>query len=139
MGGMSRRKGASGELEVAELIRKALGVNMRRRLSQYQSGGCDLEPCDANAERVMGRFAIEVKRLVRITEPQRQKLWQESVYQAEQMPGLPIPVLVFRADRQDWRVTCWVSATLPGGNTAVGLIEATMPMDDWLALVGAGQ
>lgn len=102
MAALSRRKGADGEREVARLIHDLVGVRMRRRLSQYQSGGFDLEPADGSS--LLAGHAIEVKRGRRATQATVARWWQETCEQA----GNLTPVLWFRGDGEAWRVMCHV-------------------------------
>ena len=89
----SRRKGHDGEREVAALLRQALGIEVARNLQQTRDGGHDIE---------VAGFALEIKRASVVTEAKVARWWQQALDQADRA-GLT-PVLVFRADRQPWRV-----------------------------------
>lgn len=123
-GAHSRRKGADGEREIARLILELLGVPMRRRLSQYQCGGFDLEPADDSA--LLTRRAIEVKRARRATLATVLRWWREPCAQA----GEKNPVLRFRSDGEDWRVVCRV--VVEGQR-----IEPALTAPDWALLMRA--
>lgn len=91
MGGKaSRTKGQVGEREVCKLLGEALGVSLDRNLDQVRNGGCDI---------VYEHFAIEVKRQEKL---QIDKWWEQCVRQAKAIEKHPI--LVFRRNRESWRV-----------------------------------
>lgn len=102
MGLMQRTKGATAEREVAALIRDLTGWDVRRRCRQH-----DL---DSDLLGVPG-WAIECKRQKTATRGQIKAWWRQTVEQATQVaaveegrPGtVLIPLLVFRADRDEWR------------------------------------
>lgn len=87
---MQRRKGASGERELAGLLREQLGLEVTRNLEQCRSGGCDLLGLEG--------WSPEVKRAARsrITE-----WWAQCCAQAAADGNRP--VLFYRLDRQPWR------------------------------------
>ena len=91
MSAMQRRKGASGEREAAELLRKITGLDVQRRVRQH--GG------DSDLLGVNG-WAIEVKRRRIVTRSDLRNWWAQTVDQA----GFLLPALLYRADRVDWRV-----------------------------------
>lgn len=121
-GAHSRRKGATGEREVARLILDLLGVPMRRRLAQYQSGGFDLEPADD--DDLLAAYAIEVKRVRRATQGTVARWWRQTCAQA----GGKIPVLWFRGDGEEWRIVCRM-------DVAGQRIEPILTATDWAVLV----
>ena len=87
MSASQRRKGASGELEVARLLNDHWGTAVRRRLNQTRDAGHDLEG-------VRG-FSIEVKRRKRL---ETLEGWiQQAATGGE-------PVVFLRADGKPWRV-----------------------------------
>ncbi len=103
MGAASRRKGASAEREVAQIIESVTGARMRRKLTQYQqSGDCDLEPVDAAAEKLFAAHYLEIKRRNQMSTCDRDRWWKDLVVSAaaQQLE----PVLIFRGDRESWRV-----------------------------------
>lgn len=123
MGSASRRKGASGEREVAALIQTLLGVTMRRRLCQYQTTGqCDLEPADGSG--LLAEHAIEVKRHRRITQGLASRWWKEAIEQAKDCE----PVLWMRGDGEEWRVRCHLEV---GGIAIDPIVTAA----EWAALI----
>lgn len=92
MGNMSRRKGASGEREFAELLSAAFGVTIKRKLGAARDGGDDVAHCN---------YSFEVKRqeTVKIEQWMRQALAN-----AAANPSNPCtPVVVFRRNGGRWR------------------------------------
>lgn len=90
----SRNKGASFEREVITLMRDHLGVECRRNLEQWRSGGFDVEGLPG--------FAIECKRHKEAKAGQVDKWWEQTVSQAKAHDAKP--VLIYKADRQPIRV-----------------------------------
>ena len=89
----SRTKGASGEREVVNLIEKYTGVRLERNLAQSRDGGCDI---------LWERFRIEIKRCKNIpTDAVIDRWWAQAEGQAD---GDEVPILVYRADRQRWKI-----------------------------------
>lgn len=87
----SRTKGASAERDVAQILRNELGIETKRNLEQWRSGGSDILGVPG--------FAIEVKRAAK---PLLNQWWAQTVRQAEELKELPC--LWWRLDRQPWRV-----------------------------------
>jgi Holliday junction resolvase len=87
----SRNKGASAEREVAQILRDELGIETKRNLEQWRSGGSDILGVPG--------FAIEVKRAAK---PLIAQWWAQTVSQAELVKELPC--LWYRLDRRSWRV-----------------------------------
>ena len=98
-GNHSRRKGASGERELAHLLEKHLDVKLVRNLSQSRDGGHDLTGLD--------NMAFEVKRTAK---SQLSAWWKQAVVQAEDVGR--VPVLAYRLDRQSWRFVVALADTL---------------------------
>jgi len=96
-----RNKGSQGERECAKIIEDLLGIKCRRNLSQYQSGGFDLEGLEG--------WAVEVKRAKKATLP---AWWKQTVEQA-QAADLK-PVLWYRIDHKLWRVVIPLNLLRPG-------------------------
>ena len=92
MTGASRNKGKTGEREAANLLALVTGFDVRRRVRQHD-GDSDLEGIPA--------WSIEVKRHATATPGKVAEWWAQAVTQAQRTNTLP--VLVFRADRGDWR------------------------------------
>lgn len=92
MSAKSRNKGAVAERQVAALLRERLGVDLSRRLSQYQSGGHDLEGWEG--------VAIEVKRHKAASQGDIARWWGQTL---EQCAKGEAPLLAYRADLQAWR------------------------------------
>jgi hypothetical protein len=74
MGAMSRRKGATFEREVANLIRDQLGFDCKRNLEQYQQGGDDLSGVPG--------WSIECKRYAAIVQNDLRTFWLQCEAQA---------------------------------------------------------
>ncbi len=89
MGAKQRRKGATGERELAKLLSAELGIEVLRNLSQTRDGGYDLKGLN---------ISLEVKR--QETE-ELQRWWNQTVIQAKESGK--IPVLAYRRSRQKWR------------------------------------
>lgn len=87
---MQRRKGKAGEQEAASLIREYTGWDARRRVRQHDG--------DSDLLGVPG-WSIEVKRTATATPGQIEQWWAQTVSQA----GTEIPLLLYRANRRDWK------------------------------------
>lgn len=104
MSGMSRRKGAAFEREVAHLIRDHMGFDAKRNLMQTAEGGHDLLGVPG--------WAIECKRYAKITPALLQSFWVQTVQQARRARldnnlKRCRPVLITKADRQPVQVHIW--------------------------------
>lgn len=93
----------AGERELAVLLREELRSGVTRNLAQTRAGGHDLDGLP---------FALELKRTRRATPAHVRGWWAQAEGQAEQA-GKP-PALVYREDRQDWRVVVPLAAIRPG-------------------------
>lgn len=108
---MQRTKGHSGEREAAALIRDLTGWDVRRRCRQHNG--------DSDLLGVPG-WAIEVKRQKAAPRGLIASWWRQTVEQArvvaggeEGRPGtVLIPLLVYRADRDQWRAVWPISILL---------------------------
>jgi hypothetical protein len=99
----SRTKGAGAEREFCRLIHAHLGVVLARNLEQSRNGGHDLiAPGDDPISTAINRYAIECKRYRTITPGLLERFWKQAEAQSEKAGK--IPVLAYRADRQDWNV-----------------------------------
>ena len=103
----SRRKGMTGELEFSKIVEGLLGVRLARNLSQTRDGGHDLGAPGEGAgvgiiDAFLSRYAIEVKRHHAITQADVTRFWNQA--QAQASTAGKIPVLAYRADREEWRV-----------------------------------
>jgi len=99
MGRSQRIKGRAGEQEVARMLRDE-GFDCSRNLQQWANGGHDV---------LLDGVALEVKRA---KERSIGSWWRQCCDQASS--GL-IPVLMYRLDRQHWRVVVpleWVNDDL---------------------------
>lgn len=94
MGGMSRRKGAAFEREVANLIKDHLGFDAKRNLMQTAEGGHDLLGVHG--------WAIECKRYASIKPADLKKFWEQTVSQAIGVSAWPC--LITKQDRQPIQV-----------------------------------
>lgn len=89
----SRAKGNKFERDIANLIFDHLGIQCRRNLEQWRSGGYDVIGLDG--------WAIECKRHTVIKDGHKQQFWAQAVAQAKQCDARP--ALIFKADRQPIR------------------------------------
>jgi hypothetical protein len=87
MGKSQRRKGASGERELAGMLTDSLGIPVKRKLGQARDSGHDID---------LPGFSVEVKRRQRVA------LLYEALAQA--MGHSTTPCLMLRADGKDWLV-----------------------------------
>jgi len=108
MTAMSRNKGATGEREIAALIRDLTGWDVRRRVRQHEG--------DSDLEGVPG-WSVEVKRHAGAGRADIARWWRQAVAQAERAGA--VPVLFFRLDRDAWRAVWPI---------AVHLAEQSAPM-----------
>lgn len=91
----SRNKGASGERELADLLRSWGGevgvqLDLKRNLEQVRGGGHDLDGVPG--------LAIECKRVEQLAVA---TWWKQAVRQAQTIGG--IPLLCYRQNRKPWR------------------------------------
>jgi hypothetical protein len=114
MTAMQRAKGQAGEREIAALVRDLTGWDVRRRVRQHDG--------DSDLEGVPG-WSVEVKRHRAAQRHQIAAWWAQTVQQAARAPAGPpdvaaarmprlLPVLFFRADRDQWRAVWPVSLGL---------------------------
>lgn len=116
MGMMQRRKGKTGEREVANILRDLLGVVVRRNLEQARDGGGDLLGLPG--------WLPEVKRAAR---PSLPAWWTQTLDQAALADSRP--VLIYRIDRHDWRVRVAIADVIPGFDRHTREIAFTVEMD----------
>ena len=98
MSAMQRNKGKAGEREAAELVRELTGWDVRRRVRQH-AGDSHLQGVPV--------WAVEVKRHRTATPGEVARWWAQADTQAGDM----LPVLLYRADRAEWRAV-WPLAAL---------------------------
>lgn len=125
MGGMSRRKGAAFEREIANLIKDHLGLDAKRNLMQTAEGGHDLLGVSG--------WAIECKRYASIKPADLRKFWEQTVMQAHDVDALPC--LITKADRQPIQVHIqWMG---PGSDCHGDSIQgvATISFELWCGIV----
>jgi Holliday junction resolvase len=94
MGGMSRRKGAAFEREIANMIRDDLGLEAKRNLMQTAEGGHDLLGVPG--------WALECKRYASCTASDYKCFWMQTVTQAEAVGCKP--ALIVKQDRKPIQV-----------------------------------
>ncbi|MGA0313577.1 MAG: putative PDDEXK endonuclease [Ilumatobacteraceae bacterium] len=102
MGSTSRNKGARGEREVARVLTEITGVEWRRGIAQTRRGGReapDVEPVDPESR--WNDWHLEVKRAK--SRVDRFAAMVQACRDAEERDCSP--VVVWRVDRQPWRVT----------------------------------
>tara|TARA_R110000803_G_scaffold12616_3_gene36180 strand:+ start:1170 stop:1568 length:399 start_codon:yes stop_codon:yes gene_type:complete len=126
MGGMSRRKGAAFEREVAGMIRDHLGYECKRNLMQTADGGHDLLGIPG--------WAVECKRYAKITPYDLKKFWEQTVSQAIKVSAWPC--LITKEDRKPVQVHInWIGP----GSDCYGDYDiegvATISFDLWCGIV----
>ena len=120
-GAHSRTKGATGEREIAALIRDLTGHDVKRRVRQRDG--------DSDLEGVPG-WSVEVKRAAK---PQLSAWWLQTVEQARK--GRAKPVLFYRIDRRQWRAV-WPLCLVVGGEQWGGLEwTAETSVEGWAAVM----
>ena len=99
----SRNKGAGGEREVASLLFAELGIKFERDLEQYRKE--DRGDLIANTDDFP--FLIEVKRYAKgwTCKP----AWESQAFKAAKACNKQ-PCVIYRFDRQDWRVRLYLDA-----------------------------
>ena len=97
MSASQRRKGATAENELANLLGEWLGITLKRQLGQERDGGSDIR---------LGRAHIQVKRCETLAIP---AWWRQAVADA----GDGLPVLAWRQSRRPWTFRVPLSALLP--------------------------
>ena len=110
MSASQRRKGAAGEVELANLLCDLLGISLKRQLGQERDGGADIR---------LGRAHIQVKRCETLAIP---AWWRQAVADA----GDGLPVLAWRQSRRPWTFRVPLPAVLDSG---IGATEPTCDMD----------
>ena len=105
MRAMQRNKGNSGEREAAEIVRQHTGWNVRRSVRQHDG--------DTDLEGVPG-WVVEVKRHRTAMPGEMARWWAQAVAQARKRSPALLPVLLYRADRAEWRAVWPLSVLLAG-------------------------
>lgn len=98
MGISQRRKGASGERELAKILSEQLGWVVSRKLGQARDGGDDLQT---------GQFRWEVKRRKKIAVYE----FMEQIEKACEVND--VPVVAMRADGKGWLVMMKLDDAIP--------------------------
>lgn len=126
MGAASRTKGQTGERELAALLADLTGQDVRRRVRNHAG--------DDDLAGVPG-WSIECKRY-RATTPALVSDWWLQAQRQAQAAGCE-PVLLYRADRGQWRAV-WRAHLLaaPGASLPPGASVEACPAT-WWALCGA--
>lgn len=122
MSAMQRRKGATGERELARLLRDLLGADVLRNLDQPRQGGADLLGISG--------WAIEVKRAAR---PALPAWWQQTCEQADRCQCKP--ALAYRLDRHPWLVVVALRHIANGFENAPMALRIETDLDVFAALV----
>lgn len=119
----SRNKGASFERKFCSYLNGWLGCNARRRISQYQAGGSDIEFIgDTMVDVILNRYSFECKNYQRITDSKIKQFWEQAVKQAADEGKHP--VLVYQESRQGIKVVMESQAMLG--------FRVTMDLEDWV-------
>ena len=116
----SRRKGHDAEREIAEMLRQGLdepGIH-RNWMAQSVDGGPDI---------VLDNWAVEIKRA---KVPLIRNWWIQCASQAADCNKKP--VLMYRLDRQDWRVMMSMHDLRPD---LEDFRQVTMDFQSWSNLV----
>lgn len=122
MSAMSRRKGQSGERELANLLSAELGMPLARMLGQERDGGADIH---------LGRARIQVKRCERLDVG---KWWQQANADAFTEDYTYVPVLAYRQSRRPWRFRMHFDDVLSEmDGVCAGLVELDMEAFVWVA------
>lgn len=125
----SRTKGKVGELELANILKDELRLEVRRNLEQTAIGGYDL---NVSWPPGYAGWAVECKR-ARV--PRVKDWWQQTALQASRAAvegEPPKPVLIYRLDRQPWFAMMSLHDLRPdlGDHHQV-----TMRLESWCKLV----
>ena len=124
MSAKERTKGATGERELAKILRDELGAEITRNLVQSREGGADLLGVPG--------WAIECKRAA---DKSLNKWWLQACQQADRA-GMK-PALIYRIDRCDWRVIVAMRHLFPSFECQpIGItwtVEMSLPA--WCAVV----
>jgi hypothetical protein len=121
----SRAKGASAEREVAALVFEELGIRLQRNLEQYRAD----EQGDLNG---LDGWTIEVKHYAKAIDFKRE-WWVQAVIASERAGNQP--ALVWRGNRQAWRVTVRLSSLNPDVAYDLGEEPVTLSFRAWASLV----
>ena len=123
----SRVKGRSGEQELINNLKLLLpdyASQLERNLEQTRNGGHDILGLPG--------WAIEVKRYSRVTQADLTRFWDQACDQARKDGSRP--ALVYREDRQDWRVVVRamdMQMPSPEGNQDDINLTCEMGLDLW--------
>lgn len=120
MGAMQKRKGRSGEQELARLLRDELGDQVARNLEQAREGGADIKGTP---------FILEVKRAAT---PQIPAWWRQAEAQAAAKNG--IACLAYRLDRHDWQFIIPLGAIHQGFSAENTSLTVTVGLAEFIAI-----
>ena len=124
MGGMSRNKGKVGERELAALLSELTGHEVKRRVRNL-AGEDDLAGLPG--------WSIECKRYAAITPALLAGWWAQALEQARRINCRP--VLLYRADRGQWRARWLASLHAGAGHTLTDGDTLDADPATWWALV----
>jgi len=121
----SRAKGAAAEREVAALVFDELGVRLQRNLEQYRSD----EQGDLNG---LDGWTIEVKHYAKAID-YKPEWWRQVT--AAAISNSEEPALVWRGNRQAWRVTVRLAAINSDISFDLADEPVTLSFKAWSSLV----
>lgn len=120
---MSKNKGKAGERGGADLLRNLTGCDVRRGVRQHAA--------DSDLLGLPG-WAVEVKRHARVTRGDIAAWWRQAVAQAGDEDR---PLLLYRADRAEWRAVWPLSLVAGVPSDGVAWTADTTP-EAWAAAAG---
>lgn len=123
MGMPSRRKGKVGERELAGLLADLTGWDVRRRVRQLEG--------DSDIEGLPG-WSAEVKRHAKAARADIREWWGQAQAQAS-ATGL-LPVLFYRANRDQWRAVWPVAVNVKAEPWSGYEWTAEGSLDAWAAI-----
>ena len=131
----SKKKGAHGERELAAILHKELGVELKRNLEQARGGGYDLVANGYHPSALaLRKFALEVKRREKTTPALLASWWTQTVKQARESEK--IPALAYRSNREPWRIMIPLDIIIQKEPIALAINQsATLYIDGFCILI----